>query len=434
MKTTRRTAFVAALTALIVSLGGCSMGKPQVSASASDSKTLTVWSMNGDLSPEVLNEINSRFTKETGVQVKLEMHDWDGITTKVTTALTTSTPPDVIDVGNTQVSGYAANGGLLDLTSHKSDLEQGQTWVKGLEDSATYDGKLYGVPGLLAPFAVLYNKKIWADAGITTVPTTYDELEKDLDAIKAKHTDDSSFSAFYLCGQDWYSALQWVWNAGGNIATQSGSKWSGSLASDASVTGVSEWKAFQNKYSAPASRTLATDSPDQTQIFADGKAATIIAPSSSIGTAVNLKSQVTKDDIGSFAIPGKDGKPQPTFTSGSDWVIPAKTTKSDLALKWVKIAASPDIQENYVFPKQFLNPNTVEGNEEIMKSSAMTDSLKGYVDSAKAAVSTPMAAGWLKVEGNKVMENYFSSVASGSSTPQQAGDKTDSQLNELLNQ
>lgn len=422
---------IALLTSLSMLLSGCSMGKP--ANGASDGKkpdSITVWSMNGDLSPAVLKDINDRFTKQTGVRVKLETHGWDGITTKVTTALTTSTPPDVIDVGNTQLSGYAANGGLLDISDSKSDLEQGRTWNKGLEESATYDGKLYGAPALLAPFAVLYNKTMWAKAGITSAPRTYDELKSDLDAVKAQN-EASDFSPMYLCGQDMYSALQWIWANGGEIAKQKGTAWSGMLSSDKSIQGLEQWKSFQNAYSTPASRTLNTDSPDQTQLFAQGKTSAIVAPSTSITAIDKLKGTYSSKDIGSFAIPTDDGSIQPTFTSGSDWVVPAKSAYGKWALEWIKIATSPEIQKDDVYGKLLLNPIADEDNAQIAKDAK--DSFKGFAEAAKVSVSTPAAPGWLKVEGNKVLNDFFSSVASGTSSPQQAADKADQQLNELLN-
>lgn len=79
--------------------------------------------MKGDFSDLVINAINEKFTKETGVQVKTRVQQWDNTTTKITTALSASTPPDIIDMGDTQVLGYAASGGLMDMSSHKSEFD-----------------------------------------------------------------------------------------------------------------------------------------------------------------------------------------------------------------------------------------------------------------------------------------------------------------------
>src|SRR5690606_11331177 len=92
---------------------------------------LTVWIMQDDYNNESLAAINDEFTERTGAEVDVQIQQWDGITTKLSTALGTSTPPDVIDIGNTQVAGYAANGALLDITDYRDHLAQGQTCSAG---------------------------------------------------------------------------------------------------------------------------------------------------------------------------------------------------------------------------------------------------------------------------------------------------------------
>ena len=136
-------------------------GSQTIGTPAGAGKTITVWAMKGDLSNETLAAINAKFTKETGAKVNLQVQaSWENITTKVTTALATSNPPDVFDLGNTQIPGYAANGGLLDLTPYKTELEQGNTWLTGLELPATVEGKLYGVPTFAEDRAIVSNKKL----------------------------------------------------------------------------------------------------------------------------------------------------------------------------------------------------------------------------------------------------------------------------------
>src|SRR5699024_10643690 len=134
-------AAAAAATGTVAACSGQSAGGDN------SSRTLTVWHMHGDYTAETMKAINEKFTAKTGAKVDAQLQQWDGITTKVTSALATQDPPDVIDMGNTQVATYAANGALMDITPHKEDLQQGNTWLDGLVDPATIDGKLYGVPG-----------------------------------------------------------------------------------------------------------------------------------------------------------------------------------------------------------------------------------------------------------------------------------------------
>jgi N,N'-diacetylchitobiose transport system substrate-binding protein len=395
-------------------------------------KTLTVWAMTGDLSDTTLKAINDQFTKETGAKVKVETQQWTDIATKITTALATSTPPDVLDLGNTQVATFASSGGLADLTKYKSDFQQGQTWLGGLQDPATVDGKLFAVPSFAGARAVLYNKTIWSAAGITAAPTTYDELKADLDKLKAKNAG-TDFSAFYLPGQYWYAGMQWVWDQGGEIATQSGGKWTAGFSTPEAQKGLNDWKAFQNAYSSAASQTLNTDKPDQDQVFADGKAGAIIANGWEIGVVQKDNPKMTNDVLGSFPMPGVSGKNQPVNLGGSDWGIATKSKNQDLARAWVKIAASPDIQNKYVFGKDGWIPNSVEGSKAAVDGGTLSDLQKAFFTSAQNSKATPASGNWASLE-DPGMKQFFQSVTSGSQSTSDAAKTWDATVNSTLNQ
>lgn len=389
---------------------------------------ITVWVMDGDYTTETLDAINAKFTEETGAEVNLQVQTWDGITTKITTALATDTPPDVVDVGNTQVASYGANGGLFDLTAYKDDLAQGQTWLDGLVDPATISGSLYGVPGFAGARAVVYNKTMWAAAGVTEAPTTYEELTAALDKVKAANAQTADFAPFYLPGQYWFAGLQFVWDAGGDIATEKDGTWTSTFGSDASIKGLTAFQSFQNEYSTAASSTLDTLEPNQSQIFADGKTSAIL----NTNTAAILKIDPTlEDDLGTFPFPGQSGESQPVMLGGSDWAIPVKSQHSDLALNWVKIAASPEIQKDYVFGVDGWIPNSAEGIAFAQES--LDDVKASFFTAALNSKATPANANWTTIESNKAINNLFSSIASGSKSVQEAADDFDAAADKTLN-
>ncbi|GAA1234241.1 N,N'-diacetylchitobiose transport system substrate-binding protein [Microbacterium phyllosphaerae] len=406
--------------------GAPSDGKvPEVDGSG---ETLTVWVMDGDYTPDTLDEINKRFTEETGAEVNLQKQTWDGITTKVTTALATDTPPDVIDMGNTQIASYAANGGLLDLTAYKDDLAQGQTWLDGLVDPATIDGSLYGVPGFAGARAVIYNKKMWAEAGVTEVPTTYDELTAALDKVAAANAQTPDFSPFYLPGQYFYAGMQFVWDAGGDIASEKGGEWTSGFGSDEALEGLEAFKEFQNMYSTAASATLDTFEPNQGQIFADGKTSAIL--NTNTGAILKINPDL-EPDLGSFPFPGLSGEAQPVMLGGSDWAIPVKSQNSDLALNWVKIAASPEVQKDFVFGVDGWIPNSTEGIE--FAQETLDDVKVSFFTAALRSKATPANANWTTIESNKDINNLFSSIASGSKSVDEAATAFDDAADKTLN-
>ena len=431
MRKSRMLIVGAVVAAAALSLSACSAGSNSAGSGTLDGKgkTITVWSMTGDLSTKTLDAINKKFTAETGAKVNVQTQQWTGIGTKITTALATSTPPDVVDLGNTDVANYAASGGLKDLTADKSDLEQGQTWLSGLESPAEVGGKLYAVPSFAGDRVVLYNKTLWAKDGITSVPTSFSELTTDLNTIKSDNTS-SDFSAMYFPGQYWYAGMGFVWDAGGSIATGSGTNWKGGFDSAAAQKGLNDFKTFQNTYSTAASQTLNTDTPSQDTVLADGQTSAIVANSWEIGV-VEATKKLAASDLGTFPFPGESGKNQPVFLGGSDWGIAQKSKNSALAEAWVKIAASPSIQSKYVFGTDGWIPNSVQGSASAATSAAPL--VAPFFTAAKISEPTPAAAGWLTIEGDNSITQFFQNVATGSQSVSAAAKAFDSHLETALN-
>lgn len=425
--------------ALTLALSACGSGSGTAASSdpaavpstRGEGKTLTVWVMDGDYTEATLQAIDAKFTAATGAQVDVQTQAWENITTKITTALSTSDTPDVLDLGNTQVASFAANGGLLDLTAYKADLQQGRTWLTGLEEPATVDGSLYAVPGFAGARAVIYNKKTWAAAGITTAPTTYAELTAALDKVKSANPA-ADFAPFYLPGQYWFAGLQFLWDAGAEIATSDGGTWRGGFSSAQAQRGLTDFKTFQNTYSTPASRTLDTLSPDQVQLFADGKTSAILATGGGIGLIQKANPRIKAEDLGTFPFPGTSGKNQPAMLGGSDWGIATKSDAAELALQWVKIAASPAVQDGNVFGNDGWIPNSTEAVAAAQQS-GLTEQQQGFFAASLSSKATPAAAQWSTVEGDKSINQVFSAVASGAKAPADAGKEFDAHLDATLN-
>src|SRR5918911_251793 len=89
------------------------------------------------------------------------------------------------------------------------------------------------------PRVVIYRTDLFAKAGIKKAPTSLSELIADgkkLAATAGKK--DRTFSPFYVAGQDWYSALAFVYDYGGRIAKTSKGQWVGTLDEPAALRGL----------------------------------------------------------------------------------------------------------------------------------------------------------------------------------------------------
>ena len=430
----RSLAPVALGAALALAATACSCATSgQARSGTAGGKTLTVWYMDGDLSSQAQNAIDTAFEKATGAKVRVQIQEWDDINTKISTALAQDNPPDVLEIGNTDVPLFAATGALSDITAHRAQLAGGQSWLPGLVGPATVDGKLYAAPLFAGNRAVIYNKKIWGAAGVSTAPASFAELTADLDKIK-KANASPGFSAFYFPGQYWYGALQFVWAAGGQLAVQNGGSWSGALESAAAQQGLAAWKSFQNTYSTAASRDADTKSPDQAALFADGKAAAILDTSVNtvLKDAASHGDNALKDQIGTFPLPGAaPGTTQPVFLGGSDLAIAAKSPNQDLALAYLKAATSVSVQTGAIVGTDGWTPVSTQLIDQTSGSLSATS--QAFAAAAKRSVATPATPGWATIESDKSINAFFADIATGRKSVAQAAKDFDAHLDQALN-
>jgi N,N'-diacetylchitobiose transport system substrate-binding protein len=141
----RRRALATLAFALALALGaaacGGSSGDGDKSSAQSGPRTLTIWLMTGSAPPAVVDAVNAEWKKaHPNDTVKVELQQWNNITTKLDAAFAGSSPPDVVELGNTLVAKYAAAGALQDLTGSRDQFENQQAWLRSLTESCTMEG------------------------------------------------------------------------------------------------------------------------------------------------------------------------------------------------------------------------------------------------------------------------------------------------------
>src|SRR3954451_8633938 len=162
--------------------------------------SITVWLQVDAQSgwPTVVNAANAAFAKQNpGVTVNVEYQQWNTHLQKFDATLAGGNVPDVIEMGNTEMTKYMAAGAFADITADQSKIPNSSTWLKGLQESATYDGKLMGVPYYAASRVVIYNTDLFKKAGIKATPKTLAEFNQAGKRLMNANSGDKSFSAFY---------------------------------------------------------------------------------------------------------------------------------------------------------------------------------------------------------------------------------------------
>ena len=290
--------------------------------------------MQGDTLKDInITALNKEFeAAHPGVTVDLQEQTWGEYSTKVATGLadTAGTAPDVLELGNTQVAQFAGAGALMDLDA--SDFENSDTWLGGLKESSTYDDKLVAVPYYAGVRVGIYRTDLADAAGVKPPFDSLDDLQAGAKKLLDAHGDDGSYSGLYFPSQYWYEGMSFVWDAGGDIATQGADgTWTGALDSAESKAGL---KRLQDFVAAVSRGGDGTDEADDALVMAQEQAAMFIDASWKPGAVTDPKTGNPKLDgkIGIFVVPGsKPGTVLPQFLGGSDIAINGKTPNADLA-------------------------------------------------------------------------------------------------------
>ncbi|WP_367320899.1 sugar ABC transporter substrate-binding protein [Streptomyces sp. HUAS ZL42] len=418
---------------MMVSIAACGGGDGESAKDPKDRKgDLTVWLMTDAQStwPELVKQANAEFNKKyPGVNVKVQYQQWSDKTKKLDAALSGDSFPDVVELGNTETMTYILNGALGEIDPKKYD--NSDTWISGLKDTCSYEGKLYCVPYYAGARVAIYNKDMFKGAtGSDTLPTTETDLTAALDKLQKKYgAKDKAFSPLYLPGRYWYAAMSYVAAYGGKIAEydESAKKWKATLSSPEAQQGIQHFVDLVKKYN---HGDQTKDEQDHANVMANEKAALIYGNGWEAGSVTDPAANGNpklKDKIGTAGMPGPNGKALPSFIGGSDLATVSKSKNQDLAEYWISLFTN-EKSEAALAAKNILPNNTKQ--LEPLKSKAETAPIANAVPDAWF---TPIAPGWAGVEKKETLELMLLDILKGKSVAE-ATKAADAQIDGLINE
>jgi N,N'-diacetylchitobiose transport system substrate-binding protein len=391
-------------------------GGPARSASphAAQATTLRVW-LQVDAQQNWEGAVKAASNKfeaaHPGVEVKVEYQTWNDHLTKFDAALAGNNAPDVIELGNTEMTKYMAAGAFADLTSAKRSIPNSSTWLKGLTDSATYKGKLYGVPYYAGARGVIYRTDHFRAAGIKKPPRSLDQYEAALRKLQARYgAKDRRYSALYFPGQYWLASMSFVYDYGGKIAEFRGGKWKGTLDSPQAIQALTRLQRIVRSYSR-ANKTGDEANPAQALVFGKGKVGSIIANGWEWGYALNKDTgnPSLENKIGAFPMPSHTpGKYMPTFLGGSDLAVPITSRNRQLAIDWIKEFTGTDLMR-YMATVGKVLPNTTS----LANVHKTNKQVAPFARAASASWFVPAAENWVNVENKRIIRNMLVRIFSG---------------------
>ncbi|WP_327221285.1 extracellular solute-binding protein [Streptomyces cyaneofuscatus] len=392
---------------LAAALSACS--SPSDSASGDGRTTVDVWLMRDSVSDTFQKEFTADFVKRhPKIDVKIQIQEWDGIGQKITAALASNDAPDVIEAGNTQVAQFAESGGLLDLSDRKDELN-GEDWLSGLAEPGAYEGKQYGIPYYAANRVVVYRTDLFEKAGIDAKEIkTRDQW---IDA--STQLNKGGTQGIYLPGQLWYALAGFIWDEGGDLATESGGKWSGALDTPEALRGMAFYEKLQALGKGP--KDSDEDDPPQAELMAQGKVAQLISTPGGANVIVE-KNPELKGKLAFFPIPGKTADtPGSVFTGGSDLVVPAAAAHPDEAVTFIKELTGDTWQKKLAVAMSYV-PNRTSLASAVAGDPGATAMAVG----AANGHATPNTPGWAAVEAENPIKDYMTAVLTGGDPAKEA--------------
>jgi N,N'-diacetylchitobiose transport system substrate-binding protein len=381
---------------------------------------LTVWLQVDAQSgwPEVVAAANQQFQQQNpGWTVEVQYQNWTDHLQKFDATIAGNSVPDVIEMGNTEMTKYMAAGAFADLTSAKSQFANSANWLNGLAKSGQYGGKTYGVPYYAGSRVITYRADLFKKAGFSKPPATLSEFTAQLAKVGRLQAKTKGFSPLYVGGKDWYSALSFVYDYGGSIATTSSGKWKGTLDSPKSIAGLTAFKNFFLKTQSKSTATLDGTNPYPYTVFSQGMTAANYGPGwYSCCTGAKYKPVTAQ-----FVMPGHvKGQPMPGFLGGSDLAVPVQSNGKSQATSWIAAFTST------------ANQKALQAKGNIPNA---TNLLGGSVNERAAARSwfVPQAKHWVDVENGNILKTMLAQILTGKLSVKQAATVASDNITETLN-
>jgi len=336
MKPSRKAAIAAATgIAVLAALVGCSSSP---SSDSGDGKvTITIGnrppSSDADNRAFYDKQVKEFAKANPDITLKPTETAWDATTFQALVA--GGNLPDALNVPFTEPQGLIARKQIADLSDalKKTKLlgQLNPTVLKVTQDSA---GRTYGVPTAAYSVGLVYNRDLFAKAGLDpdNPPTTWDEVRADAKAI-AEKTGAIGYAQLSTKGQGGWMFTTQTYAFGGTVENAAGTKvtFDGAPSKSALQT-VSDMRWTDQSMGT----TSLWDLDSMAQQFAAGKVGMFMSAPDQYAASVVTNGMDPKQ-FGVGGLPQNDGE-HGTLSGGSVEVVNPKATEAQkvAALKWIE--------------------------------------------------------------------------------------------------
>ncbi|MFT4122383.1 MAG: extracellular solute-binding protein [Microbacteriaceae bacterium] len=361
-------AIIATTAALSLGLSAC--GFSNSTSSSDDATTLSLLvPIYSDNTKGLWEDVISGFEDENpDITVNLEVQSWDDLTDVVTTEVQAGEAPDIYNGG--PFTGFVAD----DLLYPVEDVVSADTladFQSSFVDNASVDGVQYGLPLIASARTLFINEDLFAQAGLTEAPTTWDELLSDAEAISALGDDIYGYGMPLGSEEAQAETAIWFYGGGGGYGD----------ADEITIDTEENLEAatFMQKMIDAGVTEPDAGSTDRTgliDVFIQGKIGMIEALPP---TVAQIASDNPDLNYSLASIPTEDGS---SFTLGvADHLMAFKNDgdKQEAITKFFDYFYSTDTYVNWVETEGFL-PTTISGGEAMADNADLAPFLAALPD------------------------------------------------------
>lgn len=378
------------LTACGGSGGSSDGGSSDGGGSSSGALRVAIWDNNQQPG---IQEICDLFTEETGIDVQVEVKEWDSYWTLLEAGASGGDMPDVfwMHANNSQI--YMNNDMLLKLDDYidKSDKIDMDKYLPQVTALYTYDGSYYAIPKDYDTIALWYNKTMFDDAGLEypNENWTWDDLYDT--ALKLTDKDAKKYGYALNVTNDQDSYWNIICSKGGYV-----------LSDDHKSSGYDDPKTleamdFVGKLLSDVCPPASVMAETQTDVLFQSGTVAMITQGSWMVPAFK-QNEYTAENCDVAMIPyDKETGVRASICNGLGWAAAASTKRADDCWKLIEWLGSEEMQIKQA--ELGVTMSAYEGTSDAWASNTDLFNLAAHLDMAEES----------KVDGveNKVVEYPF---------------------------
>jgi len=423
----RLAGLLTALTAVTVVLAGC--GTDAGSGSSASSSPIEIWEgFTGTEATTFAHLVSEYQTEHPGVKVSSLYVNNDDTLQKVLTAVRGGSTPDIAYLYGSWAPNVAQIPQVVNLTQVVK--RPGVNWddfFTGERDVATVNGKVIGIPALVDNLAVVYNKKLFAKAGLPVPGPNWTWAQFEADAKKLTVASSKQFGTAFVTPGTEDTVWHWealLWEAGGGLLTADNKK-----AAFDSAAGLKSLETLRTMSVTDKSMYLDPTDSAYANLFNSGKIGMLVTGPWDLSGFPNVDYGVQVMP----SYPGTDGGHQ-TISGPDNWVVfnngSARVSAAEQFLLWLTAPA----QVKYFSLKTGDLPTRSSVADQASVIKAMNTVLPGdaaFVQNlAEVKQARPQITQYPKI--STILGTMIVSVLLGQSQPQAALASAAAQVNAAL--